>query len=54
MVASTDETVWFIRKEIIQELLDRKVDFSNNTMGWGWDLVSRDLLWMFTGLTTIT
>lgn len=39
MVASTDETVWFIRKEIIQELLDRKVDFSNNTMGWGWDLV---------------
>lgn len=39
MVACTDETVWFIRKEIIQELLDRKVDFSNNTMGWGWDLV---------------
>lgn len=39
MVASTDETVWFIRKEIIQEMLDRKVDFSNNTMGWGWDLV---------------
>jgi hypothetical protein len=39
MVASTDETVWFIRKEIIQELLDRKVDFSKNTMGWGWDLV---------------
>jgi hypothetical protein len=39
MVASTDETVWFIKKEIIQEMLDRKVDFSNNTMGWGWDLV---------------
>jgi hypothetical protein len=39
MVACTDETVWFIRKEIIQEMLDRKVDFSNNTMGWGWDLV---------------
>jgi hypothetical protein len=39
MVASTDETVWFVRKEIIQEMLDRKVDFSNNKMGWGWDLV---------------
>jgi len=39
MVACTDETVWFIRKEIIQEMLDRKVDFSNNKMGWGWDLV---------------
>lgn len=39
MVACTDETVWFIRKDIIQEMIDRKVDFSNNTMGWGWDLV---------------
>jgi hypothetical protein len=39
MVASTDETVWFIKKEIIQEMLDREVDFSNNKMGWGWDLV---------------
>lgn len=39
MVACTDETVWFIRKEIIQEMFDRKIDFSNNTMGWGWDLV---------------
>lgn len=39
MVASTDETVWFVRKELIQEMLDRKIDFSKNTMGWGWDLV---------------
>lgn len=39
MVACTDETVWFIHKEIIQEMIDRKVDFSKNTMGWGWDLV---------------
>ncbi len=39
MVASTDETVWFIKKEIIQEMVDRKIDFSKNTMGWGWDLV---------------
>lgn len=39
MVCCTDETVWFIRKEIIQEMYDRKVDFSTNKMGWGWDLV---------------
>lgn len=39
MVSCTDETVWFIRKEIIQEMVNRKVDFSKNTMGWGWDLV---------------
>jgi|LakMenEpi03Aug12_release.lakeMendotaPanAssembly.Ray.scaffolds.fasta_scaffold11862_14 hypothetical protein len=39
MVACTDETVWFIRKEIIQEMTNRNVDFSNNKMGWGWDLV---------------
>lgn len=39
MVACTDETVWFIRKEIIQEITTRNVDFSNNKLGWGWDLV---------------
>ena len=39
MVACTDETVWFIHKEIIQEMYDRKIDFSNNKMGWGWDLI---------------
>jgi len=39
MIACPDETVWFIRKEIIQEMLDRKIDFSKNKMGWGWDLV---------------
>lgn len=39
MVACTDETVWFIKKEIIEEMIERKIDFSNNTMGWGWDLV---------------
>lgn len=39
MVACTDETVWFIHKEIIQKMYDRKVDFSNNKMGWGWDLI---------------
>lgn len=39
MVACTDETVWFIEKSIIQEMLDREIDFSENKMGWGWDLV---------------
>lgn len=39
MCACTDETVWFIRKDIIQEMFDRGVDFSDNKMGWGWDLV---------------
>jgi hypothetical protein len=39
MVCCTDETVWFIHKDIIQEMIERKVDFSENTMGWGWDLV---------------
>ena len=39
MVACTDETVWFIRKDIIEEMYNKKIDFSNNKMGWGWDLV---------------
>ena len=39
MCACTDETIWFIRKDIIQEMFDRGVDFSKNKMGWGWDLV---------------
>lgn len=39
MVACTDETVWFIKKEILRELDDRKIDFSKNKMGWGWDLI---------------
>lgn len=39
MVTCTDETVWFIKKSIIQEMLDREIDFSENKMGWGWDLV---------------
>ena len=39
MVCNTDETVWFIRKDIIREMTERKVDFSQNTIGWGCDLV---------------
>jgi len=39
MVSCTDETVWFIRKEIIQEMYTKNIDFSKNKFGWGWDLV---------------
>jgi len=39
MVSCTDETVWFIQKKVILEMLDRGVDFSQNKMGWGWDVV---------------
>jgi hypothetical protein len=39
MVSCTDETVWFIRKEIIQEMYNKNIDFSKNKFGWGWDLV---------------
>ena len=39
MVACTDETVWFIRKEIIQEMYNKNIDFYKNKFGWGWDLV---------------
>jgi hypothetical protein len=39
MVACTDETVWFIKKEIIEKMIDKNVDFSENKMGWGWDIV---------------
>lgn len=39
MCACTDETVWFIRRDIIEELSKKKIDFSQNKMGWGWDLV---------------
>jgi hypothetical protein len=39
MVACPDETVWFIHKDLIRELNERKVDFSQNKMGWGWDVI---------------
>lgn len=38
LVSCTDETVWFIHKDVINEFFNRGVDFSENKMGWGWDL----------------
>lgn len=39
MVSCTDETVWFINKEVINEFYNKHINFSSNKMGWGWDLV---------------
>ncbi len=39
MVACTDETVWFIKKEVISEIFNKNIDFSKNKMGWGWDII---------------
>lgn len=38
MVADTDCTCWFIHKDIINEFLNRKIDMSDQKMGWGVDL----------------
>ena len=38
MVANTDCTCWFIHKDIINEFLNRKIDMSDQKMGWGVDL----------------
>lgn len=37
LVGSTDETVWFIRKEILEGIQERGIDMSLNPFGWGWD-----------------
>jgi hypothetical protein len=36
LVASTDETVWFIRKEVVQGIKERQIDMTLNPLGWGW------------------
>jgi hypothetical protein len=38
MVANTDCTCWFIHKDIIKEFVNRKIDMSDQKMGWGVDL----------------
>lgn len=38
-VSMSDETVWFIKKEIIHEFFRRKIDMSQNKIGWGWDII---------------
>ena len=43
MVACTDETVWFIHRDIIDDYYERGLDevmtHENMKMGWGWDMV---------------
>lgn len=38
MVCDTDCTCWFIHKDIINDFLNRKIDMSDQKMGWGIDL----------------
>ncbi len=37
LVASTDETVWFIRRDVLEGIRERSIDLSLNRFGWGWD-----------------
>ena len=43
MVACSDETVWFIHRDIIDDYYERELDkvmtHENMKMGWGWDLI---------------
>ena len=39
LVATTDETVWFIRKEVLAGIRERNIDMTKNPLGWGWDCV---------------
>lgn len=43
MVACTDETVWFIHRDIINDFYSRKLNIfmtpEKIKMGWGWDLI---------------
>lgn len=36
LVASTDETVWFVRKEVLEGIAERSIDTSLSHFGWGW------------------
>lgn len=38
-VGSTDETVWFIHKAVLDGLTERGIDTNQNPLGWGWDSV---------------
>lgn len=39
VVATTDNTCWFIAKDIIKDLCDNISLMDNNHLGWGWDLL---------------
>lgn len=44
-VANTDESVWFLKKEIIDKLKLIEEIFKGNKYGYGWDLVACALAW---------
>ena len=50
MVACTDETVWFIHRDIIDEYYSRNLDsvmtHEKMKMGWGWDLVMNGICFL--------
>lgn len=52
LVACTDETVWFIHRDIIEDFYTRKLNHymtpENNKMGWGWDLVMNSISFLMT------
>ena len=39
LVATTDNTCWFIHKDFIQEMIENLNLMSTNELGWGWDLL---------------
>ena len=41
VIANGDETVWFIRPEVLNELTSQSIHqaFEGNKFGWGWDIV---------------
>ena len=39
IVATTDNTCWFIHKDYIKAMKDRYYLMENNVLGWGWDLI---------------
>ena len=46
MVANTDCTCWMIHKDIINEAIKRKIDFSPYKMGWSFDIIYTALSYM--------
>lgn len=46
MVANTDCTCWMIHKDIINEAIKRKIDFSPYKMGWSFDIIYTALSFM--------
>ena len=46
MVANTDCTCWMIHKDIINEAIERKIDFAPYKMGWSFDIIYTALSYM--------